>query len=1104
MFDHNTSTSFALTGSHTNVACASCHVNGQFAGLGTACVNCHQGDFDRTTDPNHAAAGFPTTCETCHNTVQWDGAVFDHNTSTSFALTGAHTSVSCASCHVGGQFAGLGTECVSCHLGDFQSTTNPNHAEAGFSQNCTFCHNTTQWQGAQFDHSQTSFALTGAHSSISCASCHVGGQFSGLGTACVNCHQNDFNATTDPNHAAAGFPTTCETCHNTVQWQGAVFDHNTSTSFALTGSHTSVSCASCHVNGQFAGLGTACVDCHQNDFNATTDPNHAAAGFPTTCETCHNTVQWQGAVFDHNASTSFALTGSHTSVSCASCHVNGQFAGLGTACVDCHQSDFNATTNPNHVAAGFATTCESCHNTVQWQGAVFDHSTTSFALTGSHTTVACASCHVNGQFSGLGTACVNCHQGDFNATTDPNHAAAGFPTTCETCHTTVQWSGAVFDHNTSTSFALTGSHTSVACASCHVNGQFNGLGTTCVSCHQGDFNATTNPNHVAAGFATTCESCHNTVQWQGAVFDHSTTSFALTGSHTSVACASCHVNGQFSGLGTACVDCHRSDFNATTDPNHAAAGFPTTCETCHNTVQWSGAVFDHNTSTSFALTGSHTSVACASCHVNGQFSGLGTACVDCHRSDFNATTNPNHVAAGFATTCESCHNTVQWQGAVFDHSTTSFALTGAHTSVSCASCHVNGQFNGLGTACVNCHQNDFNATTDPNHAAAGFPTTCESCHTTIQWQGAVFDHNTSTSFALTGAHTSVACASCHVNGQFSGLGTACVNCHQNDFNATTDPNHAAAGFPTTCESCHNTVQWQGATFDHSTTSFALTGSHTSVACASCHVNGQFSGLGTACVNCHQNDFNATTNPNHVSAGFPTTCETCHNTVQWQGATFDHSTTSFPLTGSHTTASCSSCHVNGQFSGLSTACVDCHRSDYQSATNPDHAGAGFPTTCESCHNTTQWAGAVFDHSATGFTLTGRHTTVECSSCHVGGVFSGTPTDCYSCHSTAYQSTANPNHIAAGFPTTCDTCHTTSQWEGATFNHTSFPITSGAHRQGQAWTTCLDCHPNQSNFVVFTCTTGCHPANTTNNHHSGVHNYVYNSVNCYSCHPRGRAD
>ncbi|MEZ5391385.1 MAG: cytochrome c3 family protein [Bryobacterales bacterium] len=114
--------------------------------------------------------------------------------------------------------------------------------------------------------------------------------------------------------------------------------------------------------------------------------------------------------------------------------------------------------------------------------------------------------------------------------------------------------------------------------------------------------------------------------------------------------------------------------------------------------------------------------------------------------------------------------TVQWTGANFDHNNTNFPLTGAHTSVAqCQTWSRRRSVRGLGTACATCHLDDFNATTDPDHAAAGFPQTCESCHTTVQWTGANFDHN-NTNFPLTGAHTSVAqCQTCHVGGQFAGL-----------------------------------------------------------------------------------------------------------------------------------------------------------------------------------------------------------------------------------------------------------------------------------------------------------------------------------------------
>ena len=375
---------------------------------------------------------------------------------------------------------------------------------------------------------------------------------------------------------------------------------------------------------------------------------------------------------------------------------------------------------------------------------------------------------------------------------------------------------------------------------------------------------------------------------------------------------------------------------------------------------------------------------------------------------------------------------------------------------------------------------------------AGFPTTCSLCHTTASWAGATFNHN-NTPFPLTGAHTTVQCGQCHVNNNFTTLPTDCGSCHLAKYKATTNPPHASAGFPTTCSLCHTTASWAGATFNHNSTPFPLTGAHTSVQCAQCHVNNNFTTVPTNCYSCHKAKYQSTTNPNHVAAGFPTDCSMCHSTANWTSATFNHSTTGFALTGAHSALQCAPCHVGGKFTGLSASCYSCHQAQYQSTTNPNHAAAGFPQDCSVCHNTTSWAGAVFDHGKTPFPLTGAHTSVACTSCHVNNKFAGTPTDCYSCHQTVYNSTTNPNHIAAGFPHTCATCHTTTTWSGATFNHTWFRL---PHNRAA----CSDCHTNSANYAVFVCT-NCHTQKQTDPKHSGVKGYVFNSLNCYQCHQSG---
>ena len=233
------------------------------------------------------------------------------------------------------------------------------------------------------------------------------------------------------------------------------------------------------------------------------------------------------------------------------------------------------------------------------------------------------------------------------------------------------------------------------------------------------------------------------------------------------------------------------------------------------------------------------------------------------------------------------------------------------------------------------------------------------------------------------------CTDCHVNNNYNLTNTACVSCHQTDYNnAVTPVNHIKAGFPTTCQTCHDTLLWTDGKFDHSTTGFPLTNSHTVPPrqCADCHVNNNYSLNSTACVTCHLKDYNGTTNPNHVAAGFPQQCELCHDTIVWTDSTFNHNNTPFPLTGSHTVPprQCTDCHVNNNYTTLPTACIGCHQTDYNNTTNPGHSAQPqfFPTTCQNCHSTTNWLNANFNHAQyTQFPTNHGNAGGVCSTCHI---------------------------------------------------------------------------------------------------------------------------
>ncbi|MBK9416954.1 MAG: hypothetical protein IPN62_06585 [Flavobacteriales bacterium] len=612
-----------------------------------------------------------------------------------------------------------------------------------------------------------------------------------------------------------------------------------------------------------------------------------------------------------------------------------------------------------------------------------------------------------------------------------------------------------------------------------------------------DYTGTVEPNHTQAQFSMDCTQCHTADGWTPSSYDHmNATGFALNGSHANVNCNQCHASG-YTNTPNTCEGCHLPDYNATTDPNHVTAGFPTDCALCHDEGDWNTATFDHNT-TAFPLTGQHTTVDCMQCHANG-FVGTPTNCDACHMADYTGTVEPNHTQAQFSTDCTQCHTADGWTPSSYDHmNATGFALNGSHANVNCNQCHASGYTNTPNT-CEGCHLPDYNATTDPNHVTAGFPTDCALCHDEGNWNTATFDHNT-TAFPLTGQHTTVDCMQCHANG-FVGTPTNCDACHMADYTGTVEPNHTQAQFSTDCTQCHTADGWTPSSYDHmNATGFALNGSHANVNCNQCHASG-YTNTPNTCEGCHLPDYNATTDPNHVTAGFPTDCALCHDEGNWNTATFDHNTTAFPLTGQHTTVDCMQCHANG-FVGTPTNCDACHMADYNATTAPNHAQSGFPTDCAQCHSSSAWTPATFDHDDTGFPLTGQHVNASCNQCHANG-YAGTPTDCGSCHLTDYNSATNPNHAGEGYPMDCTMCHSTAAWDPSTFNHDSqyFPIYSGNHN-GE-WNTCVDCHTSPGDFSTFSCI-DCHEhdnQNSVDNDHQGESGYSYNSAACFNCHPNG---
>ena len=1100
-FDHN-NTAFPLTGAHRMVDCTSCHANG-FVGTSTLCLDCHSTDFNGSLNPNHKQLGLSTDCKTCHTTDPgWSPATFaDHNNF--YQLNGAHAAIAsqCVECH-SGDYNNTPNTCYACHTNDYNGVNAPNHKQNNFSLDCATCHNENAWQPSTFDHDGLYFPIfSGKHQGqwMECVECHqVSGNFTIF--TCVSCHKNP--ETNDEHVGVNGYTyndNACLACHPTGD-ADMVFDHN-STAFPLTGAHTTVDCNSCHANG-FIGTSTLCSSCHTDDYNQSINPDHKKLAFGTDCVQCHTTNPgWSPATFsDHN--NVYALNGAHASIAnnCVECH-NGDYNNTPNTCYGCHNSDYNATVSPNHKQLLFPQDCAQCHSESAWTPSTFNHDGQYFPInSGEHQGVwnDCIECH-NTPGNWAAFTCITCHM---NPETDSDHDGVGgysyYSPACLACHPTGD-ADLIFDHNT-TMFPLTGAHNSADCMQCHANG-FEGTSSSCVSCHTNDFNQATNPNHIQLNLATDCITCHTTNPgWSPALFPTHQDVYPLNGAHAAIEnnCIECH-NGDYNNTPNTCVGCHNSDYQATTDPNHIALQFPTDCASCHNENAWTPSTFNHDNQYFPIYSGEHQGEwnQCQECHTNpndySQFT-----CITCHMNP--ETDNDHNGVPGYvyvSTACLACHPTGD-ADLVFNHNTTAFPLTGAHTGADCTSCHSNG-FQNTSTACIDCHTTDFNQSANPNHTQLGISTDCIQCHTTEPgWSPASFANHNSY-YVLEGAHIAVAnnCVTCH-NGDYNNTPNTCVGCHNADFNNTSNPDHEVGMFPTDCTVCHTQSAWTPSNFDHAIF-WPLTGAHTAIAgdCASCH-QGNYNNTSSECNACHQTDYDGALNPNHTTLNLSTNCASCHTTaVGWSPATMANHNDFYVIEGAHTAIAgdCAACH-NGNYNNTPNTCVGCHQADFNATTDPDHEVNQFPTNCTTCHTQNAWMPSNFDHNNV-YPLTGAHASIanQCVSCHNGN-YTTTPNTCVGCHQSDYNSSQNPNHSALNLPTDCITCHTTEPgWSPASMpNHNDFYVIAGAHLA--VANNCIVCHNGDYNNTPNTCI-GCHTSdyNSATNPNHSTNQFP---TDCASCH------
>jgi hypothetical protein len=488
------------------------------------------------------------------------------------------------------------------------------------------------------------------------------------------------------------------------------------------------------------------------------------------------------------------------------------------------------------------------------------------------------------------------------------------------------------------------------CTSCHVLGE-KVSNEKCLTCHSELKNRIDQKKgyhsslDVAGKNCITCHSDHHgrnfeLIRFTKETFNHKLTGFALLGAHLKKACSDCHKiefidnpkikskKFTYLGLHGECLNCHE---------DYHRNSLPSDCSNCHGPDSFKPASkFSHNNAR-FQLTGKHQIIECTKCHKitskEGkkfqEFTGLQYMnCTDCH--------NDPHKNQ-FGQNCKECHTTESFhlvKGTKnFDHNKTDFPLLDKHALVTCKSCHKNKFTDPIShSKCMDCHQ-DYH---EGQFTKQGIKKDCSGCHTTKGFSIFSFsieEHNAGT-FHLDGAHLATACYSCHKKQEkwsFRNIGNLCNDCHKDIHELILDKKFYPGS---NCLNCHNKESWHEVSFDHSSTSYPLTGSHAQVDCRFCHfrkgedgkTTQQFAKLNRNCASCHSD-----VHRSQFETDGTTDCLRCHSSGNWKLDKFDHNKTLFKLEGQHEKVACSGCHKKkneGQFTYVfykikETKCEDCH-------------------------------------------------------------------------------------------------------------------------------------------------------------------------------------
>jgi len=348
------------------------------------------------------------------------------------------------------------------------------------------------------------------------------------------------------------------------------------------------------------------------------------------------------------------------------------------------------------------------------------------------------------------------------------------------------------------------------------------------------------------------------------------------------------------------------------------------------------------------------------------------------------------------------------------------------------------------------------------------------------------------------------CTKCHEFGQKLD-GKLCLECHTTlrryiDAKRGMHPRQLSDH---ACMDCHkehrgenaSLTDWGGSKdqFQHKRTGWPLEGKHSDVKCDKCHqpqalddtslrkqfAKGQhtYLGLSRSCSGCHFDEHRGQ---------LKGSCDKCHDSRSFKKVTkFDHDDF-WRLRGAHDRAACTKCHskvadpksyAEGTFpkpmdperfvryAPTPKNCVNCHKDPHEGS---------FGTNCQKCHTERSWQdtrmnqGAPTFHDNTDFPLIGKHTEVECATCHPpgkskGGIqLKGFPhKHCVDCHQDAHYGQLP---VGEDGVLRCDKCHDEEGFSPSSFplvehQRTRYPL-EGSHVS----VPCNECHKDNKEALA----------------------------------------